>query len=276
MANLRQRIHINALRYLLNKETHASTITSEVSNYDTYWIYFTPKEQHSEGKEGELREGPKPVKMLVEPEPDGPLRARRVRRLDEGKQKPKVITDAMIKGAEFEIRHFYGETETSYSSPATAAIARFFRMHWLFWLWHKFSKANASRKTKFMRERKTVLEVIVRLDDERRSPISNLSVAQEIRGPDVFLLPKEVKARYFRHILRIIESLAFTEEIVFDKNRNTYAPTGKSMASLLEWETELRIHRSQVRRERMIVGLTLIIAFGTTVQAYQAIVGSAL
>lgn len=278
-ANLRQRIQMNALRYLLKKETHASTITSEVSNYDTYWIYFTPKEQSSEGEEGETQESADPVKMLVEPEADKPLRARRVRKLNEGRQKPKAITTAMIKAVEFEIRHFYGETETTYTSPVVAALSRFLRIHWLLWFWHRFSKANASRKTKFLRERKTVLEVIVRLDDERQSGINSLSVAREIRGPDLFLLPSEVKARYFRHIHRIIDSLAFTQEIEYDKNRKTYTPTGKSMASLLEWEKELRIHRSQVRRERMIVCLTLVIALGTTVQAYQAyqaIFGSAL
>lgn len=272
-ANVRQRIQMRALRYLLKKESHASTITSEVSDYDTYWIYFTPREQSSEGEEGEIREGPEPVKMLVEPEADKPLRARRVRKMGEGPQEPKAITAAMINGAEFEIRHFHRETETTYTSPITAAIVRFTGVFWCLWLWHQLLKANASRKTKFLRERKTALEAIMRLD-ERGQNIGYVSVAEEIRGPDVFILPSDLKTRYFRHIRRMIDSLTFTGELQYDGNRKTYLLTGKSMASLLDWERDLRTHRAHVIRETIIICFTLIIAIGTAVQAYQALYGS--
>lgn len=274
-ANVRQRIQMKALRYLLKKEKHASTITSEVSDYDTYWMYFTPKDQSSEGEEGQISEGPEPLKMLVEPEADKPLRARRVRKHGEGKQKPKAVTPAMLKGAKFEIRHFHRETETTYTSPITAAVIRCTRIFWLFWLWHQILKIHASRKTKFLRERKSVLQAIMELDDEGWKDISYLSVAEKLRGPNVFLLPKDLKARYFRHNRRIIDSLASTGELKYDSTRKSFVLTGKCMASLLEWERELRIHRAHVLRECVIIFFTLVIAAGTAVQAYQAINGNA-
>ncbi|WP_421860808.1 hypothetical protein [Marinobacter salarius] len=273
-ANVRQRIQMRALRYLLKKERHASTITSDVTDYDTYWIHFIPREQSSESEEGETSKAPESVRMLVEPEPDKPLQARRMRELHGEKQKPRPLTPALIKGAEFEIRHFYKDTETMYTSPVTAALSRFTGMFWLFRVWNEILKANASRKTKFLRERKTVLETIVKLDDERVPGISNFSVAREIKGPDLHLVRGEKKLRYLRHIRRIIESLVFTEEVRYDANRKTYTPTGKCMASLLEWERELRIHRAHVMREAIIILFTLVIAAGTAIQAYQALYGT--
>jgi hypothetical protein len=273
-ANMRQRIQIRSLLYLLKKETHASSIHSEVSDYDTYWIYFTPREQNTKGEEGEINEGPHPVKMLLEPEPEIPLQARRVRNHVDKKSDPELLTPGMINGAVFEIRHFYKETETTYTSPITAALARLTGVFWLFFLWHELLKANASRKTKFLRERKTVLEAIMKLDDERQPQISYLSVAQEIKGPNLDLVRSEKRVRYLRHIHRIIESLAFTEEVRYDTNRITYIPTGKCMASLLEWERELRLHRAHVMREAIIIFFTLIIAGGTAIQAYHALYGN--
>ncbi len=270
-AKLKQRIQMRALGYLLEKETHASTIQSEISDYDTYWIYFRPEKHSANTEEGEAKEGAEPEKMIVEPGSHQKLKARQLKEAGGPKKKLQKITPEMLRNAKFEIRHFHGTSETTYTSPITAGFLRCTKLYWLFFLWEKYQRFSASRKTKFLRERKTVLEAIMKLDDERNTDISYLSVARELRGPHLFKLPTETRAKYFRHNRRIIESLAFTGEVRYDANRKNYVPTGKCMASLLEWEKELRIHRAQVIREMLIVGFTLVIAVGTAVQTYLAL-----
>lgn len=262
---LKQRIQMTALRYLLEKETHASTIHSEISDYDTYWIYFTPEKPASK-----TDEGAEPKKMKVDPGSVKKLQAIQLSEPGGRKKKLQKLTPEMLRNAKFEIRHFHGTSETTYTSPITAGFLRYTKLYWLFFLWEKYERFSASRKTKFLRERKTVLEAIMKLDDERNNDISYLSVARELRGPHLFKLPSETRAKYFRHNRRIIESLAFTGEVKYDPNRKTYVPTGKCIASLLDWEKEIRIHRAQVTREVFILILTLVIAGGTAVQTYLA------
>ncbi len=233
-ANVRQRIQMRALRYLL--KTHAGPITSEVPecDIDTYWIEFTTREKISWPSGTRISKN-----MVVEREPDEPLRAR-PRKLDgEEKEEPKPITGDMIDGAKFEIKHFYKDNETDYSSPLTAALARRSGVFWLLWVWHRIVRANASRNTKLLRERTTVLEAIIKLNASKPSYINSLSVAVEINGPNFRLVHENKKAIYLRHLNKILESLEFTEEIKRHENREGYfIPTGKSMASLLEWERE--------------------------------------
>ena|GEM_PF-2019212 len=268
-------VKMQALRYLLSKDKHASTIQSEITDYDTYWIYFIPRGEQTEHEDGQTDEGPDPRKMIVEPGSGKTLKARRVRRINENQQPAKKLTSSMIDGATFEIRHFYRDTETTYTSPTTAAFARLTGVYRLFWTWENILQANASRKTKFLRERKTALETLMRLDDEKAPQIDVLSVAREIHGPDFHLIERNKKRQYMRHLQRIIDSLSFTEEIQYDQNRRTYTTTGKCMASLLEWERELRLHRARVARESIIIFLTLVIAVGTSVQAYHLVSGGA-
>lgn len=263
-----------ALRYLLRKDKHASTIHSEVTDYDTYWIYFVQPEMQAQHEDGQTEDAPDPRKMIVEPGSGKNLKARRVRQLDENKQPAKKLTSSMIDGATFEIRHFYRDIETAYTSPTTAAFIRLTGIYKLVWAWQKVVQARASRKTKFLRERKTVLETIIKLDDEKAPSIDVLSVAREIRGPDFHLIEQTRKRHYLRHLQRIIDSLSFTEEIHYDQGRRTYKTTGKCMASLLEWERELRRHRAGVVRESVVIFLTLVIALGTAVQAYHLVSGA--
>lgn len=274
-AHKRHPVKMQALRYLLRKDKHASTIHSEITDYDTYWIYFVQPEKQAEHEDGQTDDGPDPRKMIVEPGSRKTLKARRVRRLNENKQPAKKLTSSMIDGATFEIRHFYRDSETTYTSPTTAALARLTGMYKLFWAWGKILQANSSRKTKFLRERKTVLEKVMKLDDEQAPSIGALEVAREIHGPDFHLIERNKKRNYLRHLERILESLSFTEEIRFDQNRRTFRTTGKCMASLLEWEREIRIHRAGVIRESAIILLTLVIAVGTAVQAYYLVSGGA-
>lgn len=268
---LRQRFWIWCLRRLLKLHTHQSRVSSEdLATVDTYWIYFRAVPESKSVLIEDQQAAPDAdnvIKYYVEPlERSKGLTARQVRKDPGDPEKPRFqIKPETLRDAAFEIRHFFKEIETTFDSPFTALLWRSTKLHWVLLATNRMLGRWYYRNVRLVKDRAVVLRSVIKQEDERSMHISVRTVVNDIYGNKYQKVHPSKRVKVNDTIHRVLESLVYSGELTRQESR--FKTTGKCLASLSEWETDLRRHRHEKIREFLMLMATVIIAIGTMIQA---------
>lgn len=269
---LRQRVWIWCIKYLLRQHSHQSRVSNDdLATVDTYWIYFKSSDssyiEQVEDRQAEATPD-KLTKFHIEPlsKKDNELSGRQVRKDSGDPEKPKFRIEAStLNGVSFEIRHFFREIETTFDSPTVAFWWRLFRLHWGALLFNRLLGKWYYRNVKLVNDRATVLRSVIKQEDERSMYISVMTVVNDIYGDRYNRVHPSRRIKVHDTVHRVLQSLVHSGELTRVEAR--FRTTGKCLASLSEWETDLRRHRHQKIQEVLMLMVTIVIAIGTILQA---------
>jgi hypothetical protein len=162
------------------------------------------------------------------------------------------------------ITQYFAELEIPYKNGAVLLLSNALQIPLVHLIATRFSTYLYGRKTLIRSDRMAVLKRIVEESINRDDfQVNSVTLLLLFHGDRAFLHPKrDTMLRYYDYI---IESLTDARELVGPSQSKVVGPN--ALSSLARYEEENRRHEENVRQQRAIKWLTIVIAAAAITQA---------
>ncbi len=169
--------------------------------------------------------------------------------------------------SDFQITHYYGLSEISYSGLLDFVFGRlttwpYIKAHIFRWL-DSFDQYFFNKKKLITKQRMGLLKFLIDKTLEGKAEHGLIDLMTDIYSIKCFLHPQREEQQWKLEFY--LESLVNTGEL--RKVNHKYVVTGEALRAIEEYEEQERKHTANVKMQRRMFWLTLVIAALTIVQA---------
>ena len=272
--SIRDRLTRHAINYLRQVETHEEIISSNRSDYDAYFISLVaPREKASSDEEPPtLTERLARTRYVVKKVEGSDFIVEKARDSAEEERNPNErVGYDITKNCHFELFHVYGRFQFDYRSPVSAYICRITGLFFARWLWAVVYTAVVARLSQLflreVRDRKRVLDAVIKMEEAGKPDIYYLSVAEQLHGRKFFNVSGPRFKLEIDQIQRLIDSLEYSGELKQKrKGEFTFSTTPKAISSSIEWQREVKKERHRVIMDGCMIIFTGVLALSAALQ----------
>lgn len=278
MKDLKLKLTLWAIRYLLSREKHYNTISSDGQRkgiYDTYWIFIeewlkaeTENRKETVEEKSDDDELPATVKRSYNVELINGQLFRRQRRKDSSEKrfKAKKLEYQFLKDKEICVRHFFKSGEKVFDSAISAAIMRKLRLHWFFYLVGRLHLFVLRAKFRSVRDHRKVLAAINDLSLRGFTHIYSFTVARDLYGPHYGPNIDKAFEQEQKRLTGILETLE--QQGALQSDRGGFKILPKATALRMEWDREIARERIQNWNIFLTLLLTAVLAVSSGFMAW--------
>lgn len=172
-----------------------------------------------------------------------------------------------LRLSDFQITHYYGLSEISYSGLLDFVLSRittwpYIKAHSFRWL-ESFDQYFFNKKKLITKQRMELLKFLIDKTLEGKAEYELLDLMTDLYTIKCFLHPKREEQQ--QKLKFYLDSLVDTGEL--QKTDYKYVVTGHALLAIEEYEEQERKHTENVKMQRRMLLLTFVIAALTLVQA---------
>ncbi len=260
------KLRIFFIKCLLKWHTHTEEIHSDVKNYDCYWIHIR---SNDDDETKFYICGPNDEIEVQNHDADGVF-FRKLRASDSEEKHPAIkLTPNFLSGKKVKVVHYFKNENFSFNSIEAAFINRILMLPWFYCLLKKTIQKIVGFGPRPAASYIEVLKAVCDNYFETGDSSNPYLVALRINGPVFNIMPRNHKSEALEKYRRILESLEESGELKKAGGLfyGTFNPTGKALRTLTDWDDQENERRWQKQHSRQMLGVTLIIGFGTLITA---------
>lgn len=178
----------------------------------------------------------------------------------------RVATFRDLDGGRLIITHYLEGQQFRYNTASKFFLWEFFGLYRVSMLFESSKQVLFNKKTLVRQERIDVLRNLLLKSERGRDDGTNILGYQAAVHGVRFIRHPDYDASSV-HYRRIFDSLVESGELKKEQGGLRYWVTPKALITLAAYETEERKHRDMLSPQKWMVWLTLLLLFGTAVQA---------